>query len=54
VQGVKDVLGCALQDRVAQGLRYVGAWNAAFLASHDLGEALQAFHERRPGNFTGA
>lgn len=53
VQGVKDVLGSAAQPRVAQGLRYVAAWNAAFLASHDLAEAMQAFHERRPGDFTG-
>ncbi|MGH3906131.1 MAG: crotonase/enoyl-CoA hydratase family protein [Pseudonocardiaceae bacterium] len=53
VQGVKDVLGGATQARVAQGLRYVAAWNAAFLPSQDLTEAMQAFLERRPTHFTG-
>ena len=33
--------------RCADGLRYVAAWNAAFLPSEDLGEAVQAFLERR-------
>ena len=54
VQGVKDVLDCTRQAQVAQGLRYVSAWNAAFLPSDDLTEAVQAFQERRPGEFTGS
>ncbi|MGH4015299.1 MAG: crotonase/enoyl-CoA hydratase family protein, partial [Pseudonocardiaceae bacterium] len=33
VQGVKDVLGAAREAHVVQGLRYVAAWNAAFLPS---------------------
>ncbi|MGH3930945.1 MAG: enoyl-CoA hydratase, partial [Pseudonocardiaceae bacterium] len=37
----------------AQGLRYVAAWNAAFLPSEDLAEAMAAFRERRHGQFTG-
>lgn len=53
VQGVKDVLGVNTGERVAAGLRYVAAWNAAFLPSRDLGEAMQSFLERRPPHFTG-
>lgn len=53
VQGVKEVLGAAQEARVAAGLRYVAAWNAAFLPSQDLTEAMQAFFERRPARFTG-
>ncbi|MBM7775445.1 enoyl-CoA hydratase [Actinokineospora baliensis] len=53
VQGTKDVLGHERERRVADGLRYVAAWNAAFLPSKDLGEAVQAFLERRPPKFTG-
>ena len=54
VQGTKDVLGHEREQRVADGLRYVAAWNAAFLPSKDLGEAVAAFMERRPPRFTGA
>ena len=53
VQGVKDVLGQQRDQRVAEGLRYVAAWNAAFLPSEDLGEAAQAFLERRTPRFQG-
>jgi enoyl-CoA hydratase len=53
VQGVKDVLGVNSDQRVEAGLRYVAAWNAAFLPSRDLGEAVQSFMERRPPRFTG-
>ncbi len=53
VQGTKDVLGHERERRVADGLRYVSAWNAAFLPSKDLGEAVQAFLERRSPKFTG-
>ncbi|HEX6360355.1 crotonase/enoyl-CoA hydratase family protein [Actinophytocola sp.] len=53
VQGVKDVLGHRRERDVADSLRYVGAWNAAFLPSEDLGEAVQAFVERRAPRFNG-
>lgn len=53
VQGVKDVLNSSREADVAAGLRYVAAWNSAFLPSKDLGEAVQAFLERRPPSFSG-
>jgi enoyl-CoA hydratase len=53
VQGTKAVL-VACEDRtVAEGLDYVATWNAAFLASDDLAEAMTAFMEKRPATFTG-
>jgi enoyl-CoA hydratase len=53
VQGVKELLDVNRAARIAEGLRYVGAWNAAFLPSHDLGEAMTAFAERRTPDFRG-
>ena len=53
VQGTKDVLAVNRHQQVAAGLRYVAAWNAAFLPSDDLMEAVAAFNERRDPKFTG-
>ncbi|WP_116271710.1 crotonase/enoyl-CoA hydratase family protein [Pseudofrankia sp. BMG5.36] len=53
VQGVKEILDVARGPAVAAGLRYVSAWNAAFLPSHDLNEAVTAFVERRPPRYQG-
>jgi enoyl-CoA hydratase len=39
--------------RVSDGLRYVAAWNAAFLPSKDLAEGLQSTFEKRKPEFTG-
>ena len=53
VQGVKAVLEDERADRTARGLRYVGAWNSAFLASEDLGEAVTAVLAGREPLFRG-
>ncbi len=53
VQGSKHVLGQAVRRETDANLDYVALWNAAFLHSEDLGEAMQAFMARRAPNFTG-
>jgi enoyl-CoA hydratase len=53
VQGTKAVLKACENRTIEEGLDYVGVWNAAFLQSEDLGEALTAFIEKRPAKFTG-
>ncbi|MCX5043202.1 crotonase/enoyl-CoA hydratase family protein [Aldersonia sp. NBC_00410] len=53
VQGVKDVLARERAGIVADGLRYVAAWNAAFLPSNDLTEAISSVFEKRPAEFKG-
>src|SRR5450631_727118 len=53
VQGTKSVLAANDGRTVAEGLDYVATWNAGMLASDDLVEAMMAFMERRPPNFTG-
>jgi enoyl-CoA hydratase len=54
VQGVKQVLKGGSGDPVLDSLDYVAVWNAAFMGSDDLDEAMSAFRERRPPKFTGS
>ena len=53
VQGTKAVLTASEGRSVAEGLEFVATWNAGFLASDDLTEAMTAFLEKRPATFTG-
>ncbi|MCE0534726.1 crotonase/enoyl-CoA hydratase family protein [Kineosporia rhizophila] len=53
VQGVKRVLDAERASKVQIGLKHVAAWNAAFMSSEDLIEAVAAFTERRRPEFTG-
>jgi enoyl-CoA hydratase len=51
VQGAKHVLNAALRSATREGLDYVALFNAAFLHSADLEEAIHAFAERRKPSF---
>ena len=53
VYGVKDVLDQQRASAVSENLRYVAAWNAAFLPSKDLTEGISATFAKRPPQFTG-
>jgi enoyl-CoA hydratase len=53
VRGVKDVLDQQRISAVSASLRYVAAWNAAFLPSKDLTEGISATFAKRPPQFTG-
>jgi enoyl-CoA hydratase len=53
VQGAKAVLRATARFSVEEALDYGAVWNAAFLASSDLEEALRSFVEKREPDFTG-
>jgi enoyl-CoA hydratase len=53
IRGTKDILRFGEGHRQTDGLRYVAAWNAAFLASEDLGEAVAAFMGGREPSYKG-
>jgi enoyl-CoA hydratase len=54
VEGVKQVMNERVGPEDEDGLRHVATWNAAFLPSLDLGEALSSFAEKRPPQYRGA
>jgi enoyl-CoA hydratase len=53
VRGVKDVLDQQRISAVSASLRYVAAWNSAFLPSKDLSEGISATFAKRPPQFAG-
>ncbi|MCP3976134.1 MAG: crotonase/enoyl-CoA hydratase family protein [bacterium] len=53
VEGAKQVLRAGENMSTADALDYMAVWNAGFLTSNDLREALTAHLEKRPPNFTG-
>ncbi|NDK89012.1 crotonase/enoyl-CoA hydratase family protein [Gordonia desulfuricans] len=54
VQGIKTVLDHSRAPAQADSLRYVAAWNSAFLPSNDIGEAVAAVFEKRKPKFSGS
>ncbi len=54
VQGAKEVLRLQEDMSTEAALDHMALWNAAFLHSNDLSEAIGAFLEKRPPDYTGS
>ena len=54
VQGIKEVMNASSEPAAAASLETVALWNAAFLPSKDLQEAIGAFVEKREPHFSGS
>lgn len=52
-QGIKAILQANDGRTVEQALDYMAQWNSSFLVSNDLLEAMNAFMEKRPPDYTG-
>lgn len=53
VQGAKQVLRAGKNMAIEDALDYVAVWNAAFLTSNDLQEAVAAYMQNRPPEYDG-
>jgi len=51
VCGSKAMINFARDHTIAEGLDYIGVWNAAMLSGPHMAEAFQAKAEKRPGRF---
>ncbi|MFP5331536.1 MAG: crotonase/enoyl-CoA hydratase family protein [Acidimicrobiia bacterium] len=54
VQGAKEVLRLQRDMSTDAALDHMALWNAAFLMSNDLTEAMSAYFEKRPPDYTGS
>ncbi|AWH94582.1 crotonase/enoyl-CoA hydratase family protein [Dietzia psychralcaliphila] len=53
VRGTREVLNRGIEGQIYENNRYVATWNAGFLASADMMEAISATFEKREARFTG-
>ena len=53
VRGTREVLNRATEGPIRESNRYVATWNAGFLASADMMEAIGAALEKRDATYTG-
>lgn len=53
VRGTREVLNRGIEGQIYENNRYVATWNAGFLASADMMEAISATLEKRETRFTG-